>query len=263
MSSIREISIDLSFWDPISIRCSASLWSVSFVVRVLLGAKDVDVRSLDLFRVTISDQSLISQLYPVTFTLTTQSFPSEQSESGENSASNGKSSTTAFRSIIPKVLTKNVLSSTSDNVQHLAHSNTNGLLSADDSQEQSSFYQHLTTTYRSLSWVIQCFQCERCTHPSCCVSVLGQSRVVICRLSSMKIFQFIRYSSRCPAQRIVLVRIQRQIRAHRLDSVFVWPYQYSNIYTRYSYRFVRTVPNELMNPLDAETDRQSRREISG
>ena len=131
--------------------------------------KHVDVRSLDLFRVTISDQSLISQLYPVTFTPTTQSFPTEQSDAAENSTSNGKPSTTAFRSIIPKVLTKNVLSSTSDNVQHLAHSSTNGLLSAGDSQEQSSFYQHLTTTYRSLSWVTPCLRCERCTHPSCCV----------------------------------------------------------------------------------------------
>ena len=95
----------------------------------------------------------MSQLYPVNFISSTQSLSVEQMESTENSTSATKASTIAFRPIIPKVLTKNVLSATHDNMQQLSNSNTNGLLSTGDSQDYSSMSLHLTSTYRSLSYV--------------------------------------------------------------------------------------------------------------
>ena len=103
----------------------------------------------------MTDQSLMSQLYPANFVPSTQGFPNDQNDGSENGHCNGKPSTIAFHPIVPKVLTKNVLSSTTDNMHQLTHSNTNGLLStAGDQQDQLSFYHHLASTYRSLSYVL-------------------------------------------------------------------------------------------------------------
>ena len=94
----------------------------------------------------------MSQLYPANFAPSTQGFPSDQNDGYENGHYNGKPSTIAFHPIVPKVLTKNVLSSTTENMNQLAHSNTNGLLSAGgDPPDQLSFYHNLASTYRSLS----------------------------------------------------------------------------------------------------------------
>lgn len=98
----------------------------------------------------------MSQLYPASFAPSTQAFPSDQNDGTENGLSNGKSSTIAFHPIIPKVLSKNVLSSTMENMHQLTNSATNGLLSTGtDQQDQLGFYQHLASTYRSLSYVIE------------------------------------------------------------------------------------------------------------
>lgn len=102
-------------------------------------------------RISITDQSLMSQLYPVNFLLSTQSIYIEQSSSMENSTSTLKNSTIAFRPIIPKVLTKNVLSTTVDNLQQMSNSNTNPILANSEQQEYPSVYSSLTSTYRSLS----------------------------------------------------------------------------------------------------------------
>lgn len=97
----------------------------------------------------------MSQLYPANFAVSTQGFPSDQTDGAENGLCNGKPSAIAFHPIIPKVLTKNVLSSTTENMQQLTHSNTNGLLSAGgDQQDQLGFYHNLASTYRSLSYVV-------------------------------------------------------------------------------------------------------------
>ncbi len=93
----------------------------------------------------------MSQLYPINFILSTQSIYIEQLASIENSAINPKNSTIAFRPIIPKVLTKNVLSSTTDNLQNLTNSNTNYILTNSDQSDNSTIYNPLTSTYRSLS----------------------------------------------------------------------------------------------------------------
>ncbi|CAF1047050.1 unnamed protein product [Rotaria sordida] len=104
-------------------------------------------------RISITDQSLISQLFPINFIPSTQSIYIEHTESINTSTSNIKTSTIAFRPIIPKVLTKNVLSLTSENLQHIVNSNTNVILSTNDQQDYSTGYNHLTSTYRSLSSV--------------------------------------------------------------------------------------------------------------
>jgi hypothetical protein len=103
-----------------------------------------------LFRISITEQSLMSQLYPVNFNPLTQSTYIEPTESIDN-ASIMKNSTIAFRPIIPKGLTRNTLSATNDNVQQLSHSNTNNLLTNSDPQDYSTVNNHLTSTYRSLS----------------------------------------------------------------------------------------------------------------
>ncbi|CAF3557038.1 unnamed protein product [Rotaria sp. Silwood1] len=102
-------------------------------------------------RISITDQSLMSQLFPMNFVSSTQSIYIEQLESVNTS--NIKTPTIAFRPIIPKVLTKNVLSSTNDNIQNLLHSNTNLILTSNDQQDNSTGYNHLISTYRSLSSV--------------------------------------------------------------------------------------------------------------
>ena len=102
-------------------------------------------------RISITDQSLMSQLYPVNFILSTQSIHIEQSPSMENSTATLKNPTISFRPIIPKVLTKNVLSATVDNLQQMSNSNTNPILSNSDQLEYPSVYSSLTSTYRSLS----------------------------------------------------------------------------------------------------------------
>jgi hypothetical protein len=102
-------------------------------------------------RISTTDQSLISQLYPINFIVSTQSIYIEQLASIENLPANVKNSTIAFRPIIPKVLTKNVLSSTTENLQNLVHSNGNYILTNSDQQDYSSVYNQLTSTYRSLS----------------------------------------------------------------------------------------------------------------
>jgi hypothetical protein len=88
----------------------------------------------------------MSQLYPINFISSTQSIYIEQIVSIDI-----KSPTIAFHPIIPKVLTKNVLSSTIDNLQQLSHSNTNYILTNTDQQDYSTIYNHLTSTYKSLS----------------------------------------------------------------------------------------------------------------
>jgi len=93
----------------------------------------------------------MSQLYSINLIPSTQSIYIEQIVSIDNVTTNLKSPTIAFRRIIPKVLTKNVLSSTMDNLQQLSHSNTNFILSNNDQQDYSTGYNHLTSTYRSLS----------------------------------------------------------------------------------------------------------------
>jgi hypothetical protein len=93
----------------------------------------------------------MSQLYPINFNLSTQSIYIEQLVSAENAAINAKNLTIVFRPIIPKVLTRNVLSSTVDNIQHLSHSNTNHILTNSDQQDYSTVSNNLTSTYRSLS----------------------------------------------------------------------------------------------------------------
>ncbi len=88
----------------------------------------------------------MSQLYPINFISSTQSIYIEQIASIDI-----KSPTIAFRPIIPKVLTKNILSSTTDNLQQLSHSNTNHILTNSDQPDYSTVYNHLTSTYKSLS----------------------------------------------------------------------------------------------------------------
>ncbi len=104
-----------------------------------------------LYRISVTDQSLMSQLYPINFISSTQSIYIDPTSSLDSSQSTLKSSTIAFRPIIPKVLTKNVLSSTHDNLQQLPHSTTNQILSTNDQQDYLTTYNHLTATYRSLS----------------------------------------------------------------------------------------------------------------
>ena len=115
----------------------------------MLSKHIIDVYSLS--RISITEQSLMSQLYPVNFNPCTQSTYIEQIESTDNSSSNIKNPTIAFRPIIPRVLTRNVLSATSDNMQQLSHSNTNNLLFNSDQQDYPTAFNHLTSTYRSLS----------------------------------------------------------------------------------------------------------------
>ncbi|CAF2142912.1 unnamed protein product, partial [Rotaria magnacalcarata] len=118
-----------------------------FEVPFLFGA----LRSIG--RISITDQSLMSQLFPNSFTPCTQSIYIEQAETVNNSTTQVKSPTIAFRPIIPKVLTKNVLSATNENLQNMIHSNTNFFLSATDQQDYSASFNHLASTYRSLSSV--------------------------------------------------------------------------------------------------------------
>jgi len=73
------------------------------------------------FRISISDQSLMSQLFPISFLSSTQSIYIERKESTEN-FSNGPIS---FRPIISKVLSKNILSSMNNNISQMLYSNTN------------------------------------------------------------------------------------------------------------------------------------------
>ncbi|CAF0823433.1 unnamed protein product [Adineta ricciae] len=95
-------------------------------------------------RISSTDQSLISQLFPVNFNPLTQSTHIEQRESTTNVATNVKHSTIAFRPIIPKVLSKSLLSSTNDHISQMMPSNTSQFLLTDDQPEISS-------TYRSIS----------------------------------------------------------------------------------------------------------------
>lgn len=96
----------------------------------------------------------MSQLYPVNFILSTQSIYIEQTTPMDNSNVTLKNSTIVFRPIIPKVLTKNVLSATVDNLQQMSNSNTNSMLTNNDLQDSSSGYNHLSNTYRSLAYVV-------------------------------------------------------------------------------------------------------------
>jgi hypothetical protein len=142
----REISINLSIWSTISIRSTSSN-------RKVRSYKHYSILSdwFFCYRISITDQSLMSQLYPINFNLSTQSIYIEQLVSAENAAINAKNLTIVFRPIIPKVLTRNVLSSTVDNIQHLSHSNTNHILTNSDQQDYSTVSNNLTSTYRSLS----------------------------------------------------------------------------------------------------------------
>ncbi len=79
------------------------------------------------FRISATDQSLISQLFPISFPSSTQSTYIEQKESTEGS--------TTFRPIISKVLSKNILSSTNDSISQLLDSTIH--------PDQQSYLSHL------------------------------------------------------------------------------------------------------------------------
>ncbi len=68
--------------------------------------------TINKFRISLSDRSLISQLYPIRFSASTQSIHIERKDSSENSLNNGPIS---FRPIISKVLSKNIPTSTNEN----------------------------------------------------------------------------------------------------------------------------------------------------
>ncbi|UJR22456.1 hypothetical protein I4U23_025514 [Adineta vaga] len=95
-------------------------------------------------RISSTDQSLISQLFPIHFNSLTQSTYIEQRESTNDMITNVKNSPIAFRPIIPKVLSRSLLSSTNDHISQMVHSNTNHLLVNGDQKDFSS-------TYRSIS----------------------------------------------------------------------------------------------------------------
>lgn len=93
-----------------------------------------------IFRVSVTDQSLISQFFPINFNSLTQSTHIEQKES-----TNIKStSSITFRPIISKSLSKNVFSSTNDNISQMLYSNSNHLLVNNDQQDNSSTYQSIS-----------------------------------------------------------------------------------------------------------------------
>jgi hypothetical protein len=79
----------------------------------------------------------MSQLFPINFNSSTHSIHIDKKESIDNLSTNNKNGPISFRPIIPKVLSKNVLSSTNDNIPHMLYFNG-------DQQDYSS-------TYRSLS----------------------------------------------------------------------------------------------------------------
>lgn len=93
----------------------------------------------------------MSQLHPTNFASSTQSIYIEDKDAANNSSSQKKSPTISFRPIIPKVLTKNVLSATNENLQSMSHSSTNFILSNSDQQDFSASHNHLASTYRTLS----------------------------------------------------------------------------------------------------------------
>ena len=79
----------------------------------------------------------MSQLFPINFNSSTHSIHIDKKESIDNFLTNNKNGPISFRPIIPKVLSKNVLSSTNDNIPHMLYFN-------EDQRDYSS-------TYRSLS----------------------------------------------------------------------------------------------------------------
>ena len=72
------------------------------------------------------------------FNSTTQSIHIDSLNSSENS-------TITFRPIIPKVLTRNILSSTVDNLQTITN------IEQQQQQDSASIYNNLSSTYRSLT----------------------------------------------------------------------------------------------------------------
>lgn len=104
------------------------------------------------FRISNCSQSLMSQLFPTNFLPSNQSFPVDQADGSEQTPkNNSKLSSSTFRRIIPKVLTRSVLSSTNENLHQLTSSNTNGVLSMADQQDYRNLYQHLPLSFRSSS----------------------------------------------------------------------------------------------------------------
>ncbi|CAF1029135.1 unnamed protein product [Rotaria sordida] len=95
-------------------------------------------------RISVTDQSLMSQLFSISFNSSTQSIYIKQKESMNSSLTNIKNSTITFRPIISKVLSKNVLSSTNENIPQLLYLNANNATHNGDQHDYSS-------TFRSLS----------------------------------------------------------------------------------------------------------------
>ncbi|CAF3354648.1 unnamed protein product [Rotaria socialis] len=112
-----------------------------FEVPYLFGA----LRSIG--RISGSDQSLMSQLFPISFNSITQSIHIEKQELTNNNLANVTNSPIAFRPIISKVLSRSVLSATNDSISQLAHSNP--LLLNDDQRDYSATYQSLSLAENS------------------------------------------------------------------------------------------------------------------
>ncbi|CAF3629224.1 unnamed protein product, partial [Didymodactylos carnosus] len=111
-------------------------------------------------RISATDHTLLSQLYPINLLPPTQSIYIEQLSTSpliSNSTNNNdttkqkqfKISTIAFRPIIPKALSKNVLSS----MENQQSSSTTNIEQDYLSSTTITAYNHLASTYRSLSSV--------------------------------------------------------------------------------------------------------------
>ncbi|CAF0893475.1 unnamed protein product [Adineta steineri] len=92
-------------------------------------------------RISVTDQSLISQLFPINFNLLTQSTYIDQKESLDNN--NNKTNSNTFRPILSKILSKNILSSTNDTISQLVYSNPL------DQHDISSTYRSISSTESS------------------------------------------------------------------------------------------------------------------
>ncbi|CAF2105312.1 unnamed protein product [Rotaria magnacalcarata] len=112
-----------------------------FEVPYLFGA----LRSIG--RISGSHQSLMTQLFPISFNSITQSIHIEKQELTNNNLANIKNSPIAFRPIISKVLSRNVLSATNDSISQLLHSSP--LLLNDDQRDYSATYQSLSLAENS------------------------------------------------------------------------------------------------------------------
>ena len=79
----------------------------------------------------------MSQLFPISFNSSTHSTHIDKKDSVDNSSNINKNGPISFRPIVSKVLSKNVLSSTNDNIPQMLYSN-------DDQQDYSSTQRPLS-----------------------------------------------------------------------------------------------------------------------